>query len=175
MILCLLCLIALLASSLAAATSAIRVTNNESGSQSYWVYRTFRVLKPAEIANYPRPVVDGTPSTQWQADCPWEFPGGYAKACYVFWQTDSLASAAYDDITFQNSTKSCYLADQAACDAAGRTKQEMLDFDTGGGTGSQATTFIPNAAAICAVVLPIWPNPTMPIVSPAHSISGKSQ
>lgn len=117
------------------ADNGMRLSNNEGVNQTNLLFMRHRILAEGEISNHPQPVIDGTPATVWQADCYTRWPDGSAKACYVTWQA-TVASGGNDYVTFQNATKTCYLTDQAACTAAIPTKQNLLDWDTGGGTGS---------------------------------------
>lgn len=109
-----------------------------------------RYFAENEICSIPKPYIGGTPVSYWQShvDNRWPAssvcPGGSAKFAIIIIETELLGGSTVD-VYFRNSTDACHLGSSITCAAAGMTKQELLDFDSGGGTASwgakiQATT-----------------------------------
>lgn len=115
--------------------NGVRLTNNQASDLTDWVHVVHRVFAQGEISGYPRPYVDGAAASSWQADVHSRWTDGSVKSAHVSFVA-TVPSGGDLHIDFRDQSNACHLGNKATCEGAALTKQQMLDFDTGGGTGS---------------------------------------
>jgi hypothetical protein len=89
---------------------------------------------------YPKPRIGGTVPDAWQVDVKTSWPDGSIQQAIVSFRLDLSANGSAV-VDFVASSDPCHLGNLATCEAAALTQQQMLDFDTGGGTGSWSATW----------------------------------
>lgn len=112
----------------------IQATNEVSASQ---VHRRARWFAQGEIANYPQPFVANVAPATWQAEVKNRWPDGSVRFAIISFPS-FVAAASSVVVDFRNSTNACHLGNQATCEAAALTGQQMLDFN--GGTWAATIT-----------------------------------
>lgn len=127
-------LLALFAGQMFAANS-LTITELTTSTQTNRPFTIPRYFAEGEIANYPRPVIGGTPATTWQADVKTRWPGGTVKHAFISFKNTITGSGTLI-ITFQNSTDPCSSGNLAACNAASLDQAGMVAFDAGAGAGN---------------------------------------
>jgi hypothetical protein len=80
--------------------------------------------------NYPKPRVGGAVPAAWQVDVENTWPDGSVMAAFVSLPV-SIAANGNAVVDFVKDGSPCHLGGAAACQAAGLTKQQMLDFNAG--------------------------------------------
>jgi hypothetical protein len=110
--------------------NCVRLTEGASQSQSNRPVTIYRFFAKGDIAAYPKPVIGGVTPADWQADIKNRWQDNSVQAAYISWR-QTLASGQTVTACFENS------ADTSSNPSnTGLTQQQMVDFDTGGGTGS---------------------------------------
>lgn len=115
-------------------SNSITYTDKSAAEQTNRSFFQLRHFGNGELCDYPQPLVNGTPASFWQANVKTRWPGvpacpgGYVKDAYIGWEATITASGSIT-VEFRNTTAS-------SSGGSAMTKQQMLDFDTGGGTGS---------------------------------------
>lgn len=97
-----------------------------------------RAFVCGEIANFPRPVVNGTPATTWQADVKTRCPGGSVQTAIISLPPNTAAGGPIT-VGFQNngSTNS---------GGSALTEAQMLTFDSSNWDATLAATFAGNCS-----------------------------
>jgi len=142
-LLTLLCLPAL------ALDNGIRIHEAGGVSQPARPITVYRSFAQGEFANgtYPKPRIGGVVATAWQADVKTTWPDGSVQMAYVSFRVDLTANGSAT-VDFVSDSKPCHLGSLATCQASALTQAQMLDYDTGVGTGSWAATWYATVNAI---------------------------
>lgn len=94
------------------------------------VHRVPRWFARGEIANYPRPFVAGGAPAAWQAEVKNRWPDGSVRFAIMSFPAPIGAGLSVV-VDFRDSVNACHLGNQATCEAAALTGQQMLDFKGG--------------------------------------------
>lgn len=132
-------LLALLALPTLALDNSVTVTDTASASGLRPVLIS-RVFKKGEIANYPRPYVDGVGATTWQSEVKTRWSDGSVQHALVAitYNFDADESIVVD---FRNSANPCSSGNQAACEAASLDEAGILAFNSGSWGAQQVFHF----------------------------------
>jgi len=120
-----------------------KITIRDGGSgQSSATFDRIRYFARDEICGYPQPFISGSSAASWQSHVMTRWPSsaacptGSARLSLVVFIA-SISNGGTLPVEFRsNLTDSCHLGSAATCDAAGASKSQILDFDTGAGAGS---------------------------------------
>jgi hypothetical protein len=110
--------------------NCVRLTEGASQAQTNRPITIYRFFAKGEIANYPRPKVDGDFPGAWQADVKNRWQDNSVQAAYISWRQSFISgqtvTACFEDSASTSSDPS----------NPGLTQTELVNFNTGGGTGS---------------------------------------
>jgi len=135
-------IIALLALPLLALDNSVVVHEASGSSQTARPLTIYRSFAQGEFATgtYPKPRIGGTVPSVWQVDVSTTWPDGSVMAAYVSFRLDLTANGSAT-VDFVRDSNPCHLGNLSTCQTAALTQANMLDYDTGGGTGSWSATW----------------------------------
>lgn len=127
---------------LLALDNSVNIYEASGLAQPFYPLTVHRVFAQGEFpaGTYPAPRVGGTAVTYWQTDVDSTWPDGSAQRVYISFRP-SIAANETLVVDFVSSANACHLGGLATCQAAALTQQQMLDYNTGGGTGSWSATW----------------------------------
>lgn len=135
-----------------AAIVDIPLRNNTGAAYTNQPQSVFMTFKCGDVANYPRPVLDGVVMTSWQTNVRtrWSTTGcadnSVQQVMFSFLVTIPANSTVH--LNFQNDANPCHLGNQATCDAAGLSIAAIQAFnETSGGAANGWNTQIEAVAS----------------------------
>ena len=93
-------------------------------------FTIFRVFVQGEVANYPRPRIGETPLPAWQTNVQTRWPDGSVQQAYISFTVD-MTKGHTIPVDFVNDPNPCHLGNQAVCDGAAPTQDQILNFNAG--------------------------------------------
>ena len=118
-------------------TNTVRVYDAAGQTQTKRPLVLSQVFGPGDFpaGTFPKPRVNGTGAAAWQVNVKTRWPDNSVQHALIAIRA-TIPPSGSADVDFVRDANPCHAGNQAACDAAALTQQQMLDFNTGGGTGS---------------------------------------
>lgn len=118
-----------------ALTNAVTVYEASGSSQPLRPVSVMMAFSVGEIANYPKPRINGVTPAAWQSDIFTRWADGSVQTAVVSLRV-TLAANGSASIDFVNDTNRSSAGDDTATNTTALTQAQMLAYDTGGGAGS---------------------------------------
>jgi hypothetical protein len=131
----------------AAPSNAVILTELTGSNQGVRPFTISRVFAQGEISNFAQPVINGAAPAAWQNDVKTRWPDGSLRHVLISFMA-AMGGGSSVSVSFVNNPNRCSSGGSAACDAAALDQQGMLNFNTGGGTGSWGARLDATASGI---------------------------
>lgn len=122
----------LLCGPLFALNNSIRIYEASGSAQSNRPFTVLMLFIEGEFpqGTFPRPRINGTPATAWQADVKSRWPDGSILSAFVSFPI-SLSANGSATVDFVADSNACHLGSESTCQAAALDQSGMLNFLSG--------------------------------------------